>query len=214
MSTIRVSPKTEKLIPAALADERPRRERHLENNMSAAAQSPADVSASCDVASQPGASSSSDGGLLCEVAAPPNLAAALMDLVRGCSAHAGTVHLLDSYGLLHLVASEGIPESVREKLRTLPLGKGAAGMAIERRQAVHLGNIQIDSLEDGLAEREATGLKQALAFPIFRGEAVIGALGIETYNERTFSDVEIAALLDAGRSMAAQFLGSLRSSGR
>ena len=188
--------------------------RHLENSMSAAVHGPANGLAPSDVSSRPGASSSSDAGLLCEVASPRNLSAALMDLVRGCSAHAGTVHLLDSYGLLHLVASEGIPESVREKLRTLPLGKGAAGMAIARRQAVHLGNIQIDSLGDGLAEREATGLKQALAFPIFRGDAVIGALGIETYNERTFSDVEIAALLDAGRSIAAQFLGSLRSSGR
>jgi signal transduction protein with GAF and PtsI domain len=182
--------------------------------MSAAAQSLENALATPDVNSPPAALSAPDVKSPYDIVSSPDLLSALIQIMRGYSAHAGTVHLLDSYGLLHLVASEGISESVREKLRTVPLGKGAAGLAIERRQAINFSNLRMDANGEDQPDREPTGLKQALALPIFRGEAVIGALGIETSNERTFSEIEIAALLDAGRSMATHFLGTLRSSGR
>jgi signal transduction protein with GAF and PtsI domain len=182
--------------------------------MSVAVQNPADIFAPLEVTSCSDDDRSSDDAAQATFASLPDLLSALIHIMQGYSAHAGTVHLLDSFGLLHLVASEGIPESVREKLRTLPVGKGASGLAIERRQAVNLSNLRMDMASDAAAEREIPGLKQALALPIFRGDAVIGALGIETSNERTFSEAEIAALLDAGRSIGTRFLGPLRSGSR
>ncbi len=143
-----------------------------------------------------------------ELVPPSDLAGALTEVLEGYSAYAGTVHLLDSDGLLHLVASQGIPESMLEKLRTVPARQGMAGMAIERRQAVNLGNLQTDAAGNVLPDSIAGGLRRALALPIFRGDAVIGALGIEASNDRSFSEIEIAALLDVARSMAARFLGS------
>ena len=140
----------------------------------------------------------------------PDLATALAHTLECFSAEAGTVHVLDSDGLLHLVASRGIPDTVVDKVRTVPAGKGMAGQAIERRQVVNVGNLQ-----SGLSGDEplgAPGLKRAVALPIFRGDAVIGSLGIGASNERTFSESEIAALLEVARSMAVRFLGSPQSS--
>jgi len=182
--------------------------------MAVAVQNPAGLFPALEVVPCSEPSSTSDVASPADLASLPDLASALLQIMRGYSAHAGTVHLLDSFGLLHLVASQGVPESVCDKMRTLPLGKGAAGLATERRQAVNVSNLRMDPAGEGRPERETAGLKQALALPIFRGDAVIGALGIETSNDRAFSDVEIAALLDAGRSIGTRFLGPLRSGGR
>jgi signal transduction protein with GAF and PtsI domain len=141
----------------------------------------------------------------------PDLASALTDILQDFSADVGTVHVLDSYGLLHLVASHGISEHVLDKLRTIPACKGIAGMAIERRQVVTFGNLQADAAGNVRPDSGAPGLKRVVALPIFQGDAVIGALRIETSNERSFSEVEIAALLDVGRSVAARFLASPQS---
>jgi L-methionine (R)-S-oxide reductase len=141
-----------------------------------------------------------------------DLASALDHVVHSFAAATGTIHILDSEGLLHLAASSGLAEGILERIRTLPVGKGMAGMAVERRQAVTIYSVQTDLSATVRPGARATELHRALALPIFRGEAVIGALGLGTAEERTFSESEIDALLEVGRAIAARFLGAPQSS--
>lgn len=128
---------------------------------------------------------------------------ALGEIVARFAADSGTIHLLGDDGLLHLAAaSEGLPPQVLQTIATIPVGKGMAGLAVERRQPVDACNIQTDDSGDVRPGARATGLAGAIVVPIFRGEAVVGALGIANRAERRFEEVEIAALLEAGRRLA------------
>ena len=80
-------------------------------------------------------------------------------------------------GMLHLAAaSAGMPEAVLAIIQTIPVGKGMAGLAVERRQAVNACNIQTDTSGDVRPGARATAMAGAVVVPIFRGEDVIGAL--------------------------------------
>ena len=61
----------------------------------------------------------------------------------------GTIHLLrKESGMLELLAQRGIPESIIDKVSTIPVGKGMAGLAAERREPVQVCNLQTDESGD------------------------------------------------------------------
>lgn len=129
----------------------------------------------------------------------------LAAIVERLSADSGTIHLLKSGDMLHLVAATpGLPAPVLEKIREIPVGKGMAGLAVERAAPVDACNIQTDTSGDVRPGALATGLAGAIVVPILRGNEVIGALGVANRAERTFTQDEIEALLAAGRAIAAK----------
>lgn len=129
----------------------------------------------------------------------------LMRIVGLLGADSGTIHFLGSDGMLHLAAaSPGMPEHVLATIRAIPVGKGMAGLAVERRAPVDACNIQTDTSGDVRPGARATGLAGSVVVPIFDGDRVIGALGIANRAERTFSEVEIETLVAAGRELAAR----------
>src|SRR6266851_3983087 len=118
-------------------------------------------------------------------------------------ADSGTIHMLEPDGLLHLkAASQGLPEAVLAIVRTVPVGKGMAGLAVERAEPVGACNIQTDSSGDVRPGAKATGMEGAVVVPIFQGENAVGALGIGSRTERTFSADETALLIEVGRAIA------------
>lgn len=137
-------------------------------------------------------------------AAPSNESAeALSRIVSEFRADSGTVHFLGDDGLLHLAAATaGMPEPVMAMIRTIPVGKGMAGLAVERGAPVNACNIQTDASGDVRPGAKATGLAGSIVLPIFDGEKVVGALGIANRSERTFDEDEIARLIEAGRKLA------------
>jgi GAF domain-containing protein len=129
---------------------------------------------------------------------------ALALIVRQFNADSGTIHLIGGDGMLHLAAATpGFPEIVLATIRTIPVGKGMAGLAVERRKPVDACNIQTDQSGDVRPGALATGLAGAIVVPIFRGDGVVGALGVANRAARTFSGAEIAELIAAGRAIAA-----------
>lgn len=129
------------------------------------------------------------------------------DVLRRVISHfradSGTIHLLGQDGQLHLAAaSEGIPPPVMDAIRTVPVGKGMAGLAVERRQPVDSCNIQTDQSGDVRPGARATNLAGAIVVPIFLGDVVIGALGIANRTERAFTGAEVAELMQVGRKIA------------
>jgi GAF domain-containing protein len=133
------------------------------------------------------------------------LDAALAAALAHFQADSGTVHLLEADGLLHLkAASAGIPEFVLQTVRTVPVGKGMAGLAVERALPVTACNIQTDSSGDVRPGAKLTGLEGAIVVPMMRDGRPAGALGLANRAERTFTDEEQALLLAIGAELAAR----------
>src|SRR5262245_12469711 len=132
-----------------------------------------------------------------------DLSEALGSVVRRFGADTGTLHLLEDDGLLHLKASSGdFPPPVLAVIQKIPVGKGMAGLAVERAQPVDACNIQTDTSGSVRPGAKATGMEGALVVPIFDGAKAVGALGIANRAERTFSSEETALLIEAGRMIA------------
>ena len=124
---------------------------------------------------------------------------ALGRIVAHFSADSGTIHLIGDDGHLHLRATTpGIPPFVLDKVRIVPVGKGMAGLAVQRNEPVNACNIQTDTSGDVKPGAKATGMQGAIVVPIRRGAAAVGTLGIANREERTFTDQEIDLLTRAG----------------
>ena len=134
-----------------------------------------------------------------------NLNAALGAIVAEFNADSGTIHMLESDGILHLkAATASIPEVVLERVRLVPIGKGMAGLAAERKEPIAVCNLQTDTSGDVRPGARATGMEGALVVPIFRGDAVAGTLGIANRAARTFTAEETARLIELGRGLVTE----------
>jgi len=133
----------------------------------------------------------------------------LQEVLRLTMAHfhadTGTIHLLETDGVLHLkAASAGIPEPVLKAVERVPIGKGMAGLAVERKEPVTVCNLQTDASGNARPGAKATGMEGALVVPILIGDKAVGAFGIANREARTFTAEETAELLDIGRAVAAR----------
>jgi L-methionine (R)-S-oxide reductase len=129
--------------------------------------------------------------------------AALGQILSRFDADSGTIHLLGDDGALHLkAASAGIPQIVLDTVKVVPVGKGMAGLAVERKQPVNACNIQTDTSGNVRPGAKATGLQGSLVVPMLRGDEAIGALGVANRRERIFTDDEARLLLEVGRVLA------------
>jgi L-methionine (R)-S-oxide reductase len=143
--------------------------------------------------------------LVAQIRAASEPSEALACIVRDFGADTGTLHLIEADGLLHLKAHSGqFPPPVLAIIQQIPVGKGMAGLAVERAEPVDACNIQTDTSGDVRPGAKATGMEGAIVVPVFDGARVIGALGIANRGERTFDDAEKAALIAAGRALAAR----------
>ena len=119
----------------------------------------------------------------------------------GCET--GTIHRLGDDGMLHLEAWAGqIPEQLLPVIRTIPVGKGIAGLAVERCEPVDLCNLQTDQSGDARPGAKQTGARGSLCVPMMRDGEAVGALGVATASERRFTESETQTLLEAGRILA------------
>ena len=115
----------------------------------------------------------------------------------GCDS--GAIHMLGEDGMLHLEANgPGMPDFVLEKIRMIPVGKGMAGLCIERNEPVDSCNLQTDTTGNVQEGAKPTGLQGSIVVPIRSAtdSAAIGTLGIATMKERTFTETEINELLE------------------
>ena len=136
-------------------------------------------------------------------AAAGNLQEVLRLTMEHFRADTGTIHLLEADGVLHLkAASAGIPEPVLKAVERVPVGKGMAGLAVERKEPVSVCNLQADSSGNARPGAKATGMEGAIVVPIMENSAAVGALGIANRAQRTFTEQEAALLLDVGRVIA------------
>ena len=130
------------------------------------------------------------------------LQTSLESIIAEFHADSGTIHLLEDDGVLHLKAAYGVPEFVLNIVRIVPVGKGMAGLALERRETVTACNLQNDASGDVRPGAKATGMEGAIVVPMFSGDKAVGTLGIANRTERTFSEQERSDLIAHGRALA------------
>ena len=126
----------------------------------------------------------------------------LRDLLTEFECVSGTIHRMGEDGL-ELVAHEGIPKPVLDRIGRIPVGKGMAGIAAEREKPVQVCNLQTD--DSGVAEAGAreTGMEGSIAAPIFGADGeLVGVLGVGKAESYEFSDAECELLLCAGERIA------------
>lgn len=115
----------------------------------------------------------------------------------------GTLHRLDpASNLLSLVAHRGIPPQLLPVIQSIPVGKGIAGAAAERREPVELCNLQADLGGVAKPGARATNVQGSLAVPCLEGDALRGTLGVGLMTPHDFSPDEKERLLEIGRLVA------------
>jgi L-methionine (R)-S-oxide reductase len=93
----------------------------------------------------------------------------------GCQA--GTIHQLQDQVLI-LATSLNIPEQVVQIVKTVPVGKGIAGLAAERQEPITICNLQTDTSGQARPGAKATGMEGSLAVPMITEGELKGVLGI------------------------------------
>lgn len=128
----------------------------------------------------------------------------LRRVVDAMRAETGTIHWLGEDGILRLGAVVGnFPPPVLEAIRAIPVGKGLAGLAAERRGCVTVCNLQSDGSGRARPAARATGMEGAITAPcISSGGALLGVVGVANAAERTFTQAEQDALLAHGQCLA------------
>jgi L-methionine (R)-S-oxide reductase len=117
----------------------------------------------------------------------------------------GTLHRLDlKDNLLKLVAQRGVPEQILPMITTIPIGKGIAGAAAERRAPVELCNLQNDL--GGVAKENArkTNVQGSLAVPCLHDGELRGTLGVGLMTPHDFTASEKARLMTIAAGVAAR----------
>ena len=130
----------------------------------------------------------------------PDWHAVLVKVLENFACVTGTIHRTDpSTGLLMLLTQHGIPPHVLPmllpKIDNIPFGKGIAGCAAQRKEAVQLCNLQEDLGGVAKPDAQKTNVQGALAVPIVGADGkVIGVLGIGKMQPYEFNDSEVADL--------------------
>jgi signal transduction protein with GAF and PtsI domain len=119
----------------------------------------------------------------------------------GCQT--GTVHLLRD-GVLRLAVHENIPAPLLPIIETVPIGKGIAGLAAERREPVSLCNLQTDTSGQALPAAKTTGMEGSVAVPMLSAGELRGVLGIAKAEAHDWTDPEKAELLEIAGALAAR----------
>ena len=104
---------------------------------------------------------------------------------------AGTVHLLNGDSL-ELKATVNIPPRVADVTRSIPRGKGMAGLAWERDRPVSTCNLKRDQSGDVKPGARVVDANAAVAIPIHGpGSELRGVVGIAFLGERDMDQAEL-----------------------
>lgn len=131
----------------------------------------------------------------------------LKDTISAFDCSTGTIHVLDQdTQLLMLKAQQGIPDFLLPKMGQIPIGKGMAGIAAERKQAVEMCNLQTD--DSGVARPAAkeTKVEGSIAVPMLLEGELYGVLGVAKPVSYDFKPEEREALLAIGSEISKQLV--------
>jgi len=115
----------------------------------------------------------------------------------------GTIHTLDrASGMLKLRAQRGIPVAIMDKVSNIPIGKGMAGLAAERKEAVQVCNLQTDTSGQAKPGAKETKMEGSIAAPMLvEGNVLRGVIGIAKPVAHEFTAEEQSQLIEVGTTI-------------
>lgn len=127
----------------------------------------------------------------------------LTEILQAFDCSAGSIHILEpSDNTLHIKAHLGIPAFLLPKMTVIPVGKGMAGVAAQRREPVQMCNLQTD--DSGVARPSAkeTKVEGAMTAPMLYQGKLYGTLGIAKSVPYDFTEEETNAIMEIGSYLA------------
>lgn len=127
----------------------------------------------------------------------------LSDIISHFGCSTGTLHFLEAdTSILKLQAQQGIPSFLLPKLSGIPIGKGMAGIAAERREPVEMCNLQTDTSGVARPAAKQTKVEGAIAVPLLLNGTLYGTLGIAKPVPYDFTEDEKTELLQIGEEIS------------
>lgn len=128
------------------------------------------------------------------------LLAVLDQVLKHFDCVTGTIHSLNrTSGLLELRAQRGIPPVIMDKVSRIPVGKGMAGLAAERKEPVQVCNLQTDTSGQAKPGAKETNMEGSIASPMLVDKTVLrGVLGVAKPIAYEFNAAEQGLLLQIG----------------
>ncbi|WP_081661808.1 GAF domain-containing protein [Gillisia sp. JM1] len=127
----------------------------------------------------------------------------LTDIIAAFDCTTGTIHILDERtNLLKLQARQGLPDFLIPKMSEIPIGKGMAGIAAERRQPVEMCNLQTDNSGVARPAAKETKVEGSIAVPMLLDGKLYGTLGIAKPVPYDFREEEINDLMEIGAEIS------------
>ncbi|ALJ01616.1 histidine kinase [Rufibacter tibetensis] len=127
----------------------------------------------------------------------------LSEIISSFDCTTGTIHFLDKdSGMLKLKAQQGIPEFLVPKLSEIPIGKGMAGIAAERKEPVEMCNLQTDNSGVARPAAKETKVEGSIAVPMLLKGNLYGTLGIAKPVPYDFTKEEQNSLMQIGEEMS------------
>jgi len=121
----------------------------------------------------------------------------LSSIISSYDCTTGTLHFLEiNTSLLKIQAYQGIPEFLLPKLSIIPIGKGMAGIAAERREAVEMCNLQTDTSGVARPAAKETKVEGSIAVPMLFDGSLYGTLGIAKPIPYDFTKEQVISLLE------------------
>lgn len=100
----------------------------------------------------------------------------------------------------------GLPPQVADIVAKVPIGKGMAGLAAERREPVQTCNLQQDKTGDIRPGAKAVPVQASIAVPMLVDGELRGVLGVAKGEEHQWTEEEIKALLVTASDIARQLM--------
>jgi L-methionine (R)-S-oxide reductase len=115
----------------------------------------------------------------------------------------GTLHFLDEKTQLLLVqAHAGVPDFLLPKLAAIPIGKGMAGIAAERKKPVEMCNLQTDGSGVARPAAKETKVEGSVAAPLILDEVLYGVIGVGKRVPYDFTATETRELMAIGEAIS------------
>lgn len=126
----------------------------------------------------------------------------ITEIISSFDCTTGTIHILDSETeMLKLQAQQGIPSFLLPKMKEIPIGKGMAGIAAERKEPVEMCNLQTDDSGTARPAAKETKVEGSIAVPMLHDGRLYGVLGIAKPHPYDFTNDEKSSLLNIAEIM-------------